>query len=107
MISVFLNGVLQVPGFDYRTGEGTIMFTTPPPAGSHVTIKVAAPTEKTTILKTDGRTYLFPLVSDFARYTALKALLDDAARYHDHPAVADVFERLQVVMALVKENGRS
>jgi hypothetical protein len=100
-LSVTINGVRQVPGIDYVAGKNAVSFSTPPAAGD--TIHVSSPRGTVAHIMADGSTYLYLITMDIERHDNIMNLLNDAAKYYDNPAVADVLERLQVVLALVKQ----
>ena len=102
MISVHINGVMQLPGVDYTTGVKSISFSSPPDSGSH--IHISSPHGTVASILADGTTYLFPIIADLENYNAVMNLLNDAAKHYDNPTVADVLERLRVVVELVKQD---
>jgi len=103
MISVHVNGVLQVPGIDYLAAKNAVSFASPPRAGDLIHVSSLQGTIAN--IMADGSTYLYQMLTDIERHENIMNLLNDAAKYYDNPAVADVLERLRVVVELVKENG--
>ena len=103
MISVHVNGVLQVPGIDYVAAKNAVSFSSPPGAGD--LIHVSGPRGTIANIMADGTTYLYQMITDIDRHDNIMNLLNDAAFYYDNPAVADVLERLRVVVELVRANG--
>jgi len=101
MISVYINGVVQLPGFDYAASKNTVSFTVPPAAGSDIVLK--GPRGDVTQITADGTTFLYQLSADTKSYNNAINLLNDALKYYDNPAVADVLERLRIVVELVKQ----
>ena len=102
MITVHVDGVLQLPGVDYTSGLKTISFSSPPRMGS--AIHVGSMQGTVASIMGDGATFLFPLIADLEGYNAVMNLLNDASKYYTNPAVADVLERLKVVVELVKQD---
>jgi hypothetical protein len=102
-LSVTINGIRQVPGIDYVAAKNSVSFSTPPAAGD--TIHVSSPRGTVARIMADGSTYLYQMMMDIERHDDIMNLLNDAAKYYDNSAVADVLERLRVVVELVKENG--
>ena len=103
MISVYINGIKQLEGIDFRLGENTISFSRAPSFGSDIEISNGF-TRVANIIG-DGSTYLFQILLDMAKHNALINMLHDSLKYSENPAVADALERLRVVVELVKENG--
>jgi chaperonin GroEL (HSP60 family) len=99
MIQVHLNGSKLIPGFDYVAGKNSVCFTGPPAAGTNIVVEDSG--GNATRITADGNTFLYQLsVKD---YNNTINLLKDALKYYDNPAVADVLERLRVVVELVKQ----
>ena len=105
MINVFVNGIMQAPGIDYMASANAVAFTTPPSAGS--IIQVQQDRVDVAILSADGSTYLYQMARAFntSRTERLYDLMKDALEYSEKPAVAELLERLQVVVALIKQDG--
>ena len=103
MISVYINGIKQLEGIDFRLGENTISFASPPPFGTE--IEISNGLNRIANIFGDGKTFLFQILLDMARHNALINMLHDSLKYSENPAVADALERLRVVVELVKENG--
>jgi hypothetical protein len=101
-LSVHINGVRQVPGIDYVAAKNSVSFSTPPAAGD--TIHISSPRGTVAHIMADGSTYLYQMMMDIDRHDNIMNLLNDAAKYYDNPAVADLLERLQVVVELVKQD---
>jgi hypothetical protein len=101
MFSVHINGVMQLPGIDYVTGESTISFSSPPDVGS--AIHVGSLTGTVASIMGDGSTFVFPIMTDLESYNKIMNVLNDASKYYKNPAVADVLDRLKVVVELVKQ----
>ena len=102
MIDAYINGIRQVPGIDYSVRNNSISFCSPPPAGAE--IQVVHNGYSIMNLKGNGSTFLFngPF-NDADKHDALLTTMNAALTYRDNPAVADVLERLRVVVELVKE----
>ena len=103
---VYINGVLQIPGIDYRRSPGSISFQVPPCAQADIIISQLTPnTEGEHIIKLtgDGSTFLFPVDFEFVKRAEIEDLFNDIREYRSHTAVVDVLERLRVVIALVKQ----
>ena len=92
---------MQAPGIDYVAGPNQLAFTTPPQAGS--IIQVQQDRNTLAALYGDGSTYLYQMAFDTGRTERLYDLMKDALKYSETPAVADLLERLQVVIALTKQ----
>jgi hypothetical protein len=101
MIHVYVNGVHQIPGIDFVAGESQLSFVNVPPAGSQVAVFQNGRT--ITELTCDGVTYLYQLDFNLTEYDNLIELLNTALKYSKVPAVADVLDRLKVVVELAKE----
>ena len=101
MLSVFVNGVSQLPGFNYVAGKNSVCFTGPPAAGTDIVVEDSG--GNATRITADGTTFLYQLSAHSKSYNNAINLLNDALKYYDNPAVADVLERLRVVVELVKQ----
>jgi hypothetical protein len=100
MISVYIDGVLQIPGIDYTAAKNAVSFSQPPMRGSYIEVSALSTVVR---LLGDGSTYLFMLDIDVERHTDLNDMLHDAFKLRDVPAVAEALERLKVVIELVKQ----
>jgi len=103
MLVVSINGIIQCPGVDYHATQNSISFSSPPQAGSTVSIQ-----SKSGVLANicgDGSTYLFQFMNDFEHDTV--GMLEEAFKLRHVPAVADMLERLAVVVKLVKQDDRN
>lgn len=100
MTFVSINGIFQVPGIDYHAGKDMISFTQPPQAGATITIMG----ERGVLMNVigDGVTYLFRYIDEES--SKISEMLETAFKHRDVPAVADILERLQVVVELVREH---
>ena len=105
MIDVYLNGIRQIPGVDYTTTQRTLSFLMTPPAGTHINIQNGR-IDIANILA-DGKTFNYPAMLDTEKQDRLMNTLNDALLYQDNPAVADMLDRLSVVVNLVKQDVRS
>lgn len=102
MIEAYINGIRQVPGIDFVARGNTISFCSPPPAGS--SIQFVHNGYSIANLSGNGSTFLYTGPFDNAdRDDAIMDAMHTALRHKDNPAVAEALERLQVVVALVKE----
>jgi hypothetical protein len=101
MILVHVNGIAQLPGIDYHTTQNSISFSSPPQAGS--TISIQSKSGVLANILADGSTYLYQFMSDFENSTS--QMLEDAFHMCHVPAVADMLERLRVVVELAKQDG--
>lgn len=99
MILVSINGIMQVPGVDYHAAQNAVSFSTPPQAGS--TISIRSQSGVLANICGDGSTYLYQFMSDFENSTS--KMLEDAFHMRNVPAVADMLERLKVVVELAKQ----
>jgi hypothetical protein len=100
MVLVSINGIFQVPGVDYFAAQNAVSFTTPPQAGSTISIQ-----GKSGVLANicgDGSTYLYQFMSDSENSTS--QMLEEAFHMRHVPAVADMLERLKVVVELAKQS---
>jgi hypothetical protein len=102
MMMVFINGIAQVPGADYVAGDSTVSFCAPPPVNS--TIQVTTPKYNRLMFNGDGKTYTFKFTKEFKEEARVSQTLQDAYKYMNVPAVADMLEQLRVVVELVKED---
>lgn len=98
MILVSINGIMQCPGVDYHATQNSISFSSPPQAGS--TISIRSKSGVLSSIQGDGSTYLYQFMSDFENSTS--KMLEDAFYMRRVPAVADMLERLRVVVELAK-----
>lgn len=100
MTFVSINGIMQIPGVDYHAGKDMISFTQPPQAMATITIMG----ERGVLMNVigDGSTYLFRYIDEES--SKITEMLEQAFKHRDVPAVADMLERLKVVVELVKEN---
>lgn len=103
MVLVSINGLMQVPGVDYHAAQNSISFSSPPPAGT--TISIQGKSGVLANILADGSTYLYQFMSDFENSTS--QMLEDAFHMRHVPAVADMLERLKVVVALAKQDDRN
>jgi len=102
MIDAYINGIRQVPGIDFVTSGNTISFSQPPAAGD--AIQVVHNGYSIANMYGNGSTFLFSgRFDDADRQDALVDMMRKALELRDNPAVADVLERLRVVVELVKE----
>lgn len=104
-ILVYIDGFLLQVNIDYQVVSNMVMFKQAPPRGSQVQITDGSLSGSTRYVsyQGDGARVVFstPEQSEF------NDLIDDLATYRDHPTVADVVERLKVVLALVKQDALS
>ena len=100
MVLVSINGIVQIPGVDYHLGNDSISFSQPPHTGASITIT----TEAGVLLniRADGSTYLFRYIDEES--SKITEMLEQAFKHRDVPAVADMLERLQVVVELAKQS---
>jgi hypothetical protein len=96
---VYINGVMQAPGIDYHAAQNAISFSTPPAAGS--TISIQGRNGTLANIYADGSTYLYQFINDFEHDQI--GLLEEAFKLRHVPAVADMLERLKVVVELAKQ----
>ena len=101
MLLVSINGIVQVPGVDYHAAGNTISFSVPPAAMSTIDIRGRNGRLASSILG-DGSTYLFNFMTDFDHETT--SMLEEAFRFRHVPAVADMLQRLEVVVKLAKQD---
>lgn len=96
---VSINGIMQIPGVDYYTGKDMISFTQPPSSGATITIMG----ERGVLMNIigDGSTYLFRYIDEAS--SKVSEMLETAFKHRDVPAVADMLERLRVVVELAKQ----
>lgn len=100
MLLVSINGIMQVPGVDYHAAGNTISFATPPQAMANIDIR-----GRNGVLASilgDGSTYLFNFMTDFDHETT--SMLEEAFKLRHVPAVADMLQRLEVVVKLAKQD---
>lgn len=90
---------MQVPGVDYHAAQNAISFSTPPQAGS--TISIRGRNGVLANICGDGSTYLFQFMDDFEHDTV--GMLEEAFKLRHVPAVADMLKRLKVVVELAKQ----
>ena len=100
MVLVSINGVTQIPGIDYIDGENSVAFLKTPQKGSAILMQSAAGTE--TYFVSDGSTRLFDIGN--SKSVKIQQMLDTAYMYRSVPAVADMLERLQVVVELAQQS---
>ena len=100
MLLVSINGIVQVPGVDYHAAGNTISFLCPPSAMS--TIDIRGRNGVLASILGDGSTYLFNFMTDFDHETT--SMLEEAFRFRHVPAVADMLQRLEVVVKLAKQD---
>jgi hypothetical protein len=100
MLLVSINGIIQTPGIDYHATNKSIAFVVPPQVGT--TIDIRGRNGTLASILGDGFSYLFEFFSDFEHDQS--QMLEEAFKYRNIPAVADVLERLQVVVNLVKQD---
>ena len=103
MLLVSINGITQCPGVDYHATPDSIAFSSPPPAMSIIDIRGRNGTLASIL--GDGSTYLFQFLNDLDHDTT--SMLEDAFRLRNVPAVADMLERLEVVVKLAKQDDRN
>jgi hypothetical protein len=96
---VYIDGIMLVPGIDYNATQNAIRFSTPPAAGATISIQGKSGTLAN--IHADGTTFLYQFMSDFENSTSL--MLEDAFHMRHIPAVADMLERLRVVVELAKQ----
>lgn len=103
---VSVNGLIQCPGVDYHATDNSISFSTPPAAGSTITITTPISDSGLgkicRLLEGDGSRYLWRL-DEGHKEDPVKTLLKDAWNLRTIPAVADMLERLGVVVELAKQ----
>ena len=100
MLLVSINGVVQVPGIDYHAAGNTISFLMPPSAMS--TIDIRGRNGALARILGDGSTYLFNFMTDFDHETT--SMLEEAFKFRHVPAVADMLQRLEVIVKLAKQD---
>ena len=103
MLLVSINGILQVPGVDYHATDKSIAFVVPPQYGT--TIDIRGRNGTLASILGDGSSYLFEFFSDFENDQS--RMLEEAFKLRHVPAVADMLERLAVVVTLAKEDDRA
>ena len=104
-MDIYVNGILQVPGFDYVASKNSVSFTRPPARGYDIVVKDLI--GNVTKITADGTTFLYQLSADTKSYNNAINLLNDALKYYDNPAVADVLDQLKVVIALVEQQSKT
>ena len=100
MLLVSINGIVQVPGVDYHATSNTISFSVPPSVMS--TIDIRGRNGVLASILGDGSTYLFHFMTDFDHDTT--SMLEEAFKFRHVPAVADMLQRLEVVVKLAKQD---
>jgi hypothetical protein len=102
MIEAYINGIRQVPGIDFVARGNSISFMSPPAAGDG--IQIVHNGYSICNLTGNGTTFLFTgPFADAGQQDELIDLLRQAFDYRNNTAVADVLERLRVVVELVKQ----
>lgn len=108
MIQVHINGLKQMPGIDYHATGGNISFKQAPSLHDDILITSAIPGSMTGVhmqkIIANGHTSLYHLDNSFEDRVRLQHTLDDAWKYQGVPAVADILQKLQVVLELVKQD---
>lgn len=99
MVIISINGIIQIPGVDYHLGETKIAFTQAPSRGSTITINSTSGVLSHVI--GDGSTYLYDYHDSESVTT--RQMLELAYLHRSIPAVADMLERLKVVVELAKQ----
>jgi hypothetical protein len=99
MLVVSINGIIQCPGVDYHATNNSISFSTPPGAGSTVSVQSRSGT--LTNVYGDGVTFLYQFINDIDHDQI--GMLEEAFKLRHVPAVADMLERLEVVVKLAKQ----
>ncbi len=97
---VYVNGIMQCPGADYHATQNSISFSTPPGAGT--TISIQGKNGTLANIYADGTTFLYQFMNDFEHDTV--GMLEEAFKLRHIPAVADMLERLKVVVELAKQD---
>lgn len=97
---VFINGIKQIPGIDYVSTNNAIAFSSPPAAMD--TIEIQSRNGVLARILGDGSTYRFDFMNDIDHDTTY--MLEEAFKLRHVPAVADILERLQVIVALAKQD---
>jgi len=103
MTLVTINGIMQVPGVDYHATQNAISFSTPPSAGS--TISIQGRNGTLANIYADGFTFLYQFMNDLDHNTT--SMLEEAFKLRHVPAVADMLGRLEVVVKLAKQDDRN
>jgi len=101
-MDIYVNGILQVPGFDYVASKNSVSFTRPPARGYDIVMKDLI--GNVTQITADGFTFLYQISAHSKGCNNAIDLFNDALKYYDNPAVSDVLERLRVVVELVKQD---
>lgn len=99
MTLVSIDGILQIPGVDYHLGKDSISFSQPPHTGASITLM--NDTGVFLNLRADGYTYLFKYIDEES--SKITEMLEQAFKHRNVPAVADMLERLKVVVELAKQ----
>lgn len=99
MLVVSINGIIQCPGVDYHATSNSISFSTPPAAGS--TLSIQSRTGTLANIHGDGSTFLFQFMNDIDHDQI--GMLEEAFKLRHVPAVADMLQRLDVVVKLAKQ----
>jgi len=107
MNQVHVNGIALLPGIDYRIGQATIIFTSPPGAGEQIVFTEVLDVNKGSVrqmtLTGDGRQYMFKLDSDPSEREILSKLFEKVVKNRTHPAVKEALDRLKVVVELIND----
>jgi hypothetical protein len=101
---VFVNGVMQLQGIDYKSTRTQLSFSTPPHANSIIEMKTVD--GGSSYINADGKRYVFDLTEQFAKAQRLSDALAYAYQNKDNPTIADALERLLVVVELMKDETR-
>jgi len=104
-MDIYVNGILQVPGFDYVASKNSVSFTRPPARGYDIVVKDLI--GNVTKITADGTTFLYQISAHSKGINNAIDLLNDALKYYDNPAVADVLDQLKVVIALVEQQSKT
>lgn len=104
-MDIYVNGILQVPGFDYVASKNSVSFTHPPVRGYDIVVKDLI--GNATRITADGTTFLYQISAHSKGCNNAIDLLNDALKYYDNPAVADVLDQLKVVIALVEQQSKT
>ena len=105
MISVYVNGVPQLSGFDYVASKNSVSFTRPPARGYDIVVKGLI--GNATRITADGTTFLYQISAHSKGINNAIDLFNNALKYYDNPAVADVLDQLKVVIALVEQQSKT
>jgi hypothetical protein len=97
---VSINGILQAAA-SYKETSERIVFRQAPAAGDTIQIVASDGVNFSEYITYEGNgvTYIFhlPEVENFYQF------MNDLEEYKDHPAVKDQIEKMQVILALVKQ----